>query len=354
MKMRVLLVISLMAVSLTILASPAIGTAASSLPPLPLFARVTVNVDPTPDASVMANIHVPADEVHQGDLVVVMGDAVIEGTVTGELVVVMGSLKMNGTADSVVSILSRTQLGETARIRGDLVNIGWSLEQATGSRVGGEFVNISFMNIIPGLGAGLGGLAGLVQLIYLIKLFKLAILFVVVLLISALFPRRLSLMAGAIPVKWGWALLAGLLGYAGLIVGCVILGLTIIGIPLAILLGFAMKVVKWLGLATIFFLLGQTAGRNVFHRDLSHLACVLTGYLVFAIASLVPFVGDLFALFTNLLAVGIVIVTRVGTSEEPQAGSSPPVADGGVPGAPGSGIPAPPVVEPPVAPPREP
>ncbi len=352
MKARLLIAAGLTAACLVSL--PHVARAAPRSPNVPVPpVLVKISASISPEASVGVSVHIPADEIHHGDLIVILGDAVVEGTVTGEVIVILGSLDLSGTAvKGVVSVLTRTTVSETARIGGDLVNVGWSMSQAEGSRDDGETIDISFMSFSPFADTGWSGWSSLVRLFYMIKLFKLAVLFVVVLLISALVPRRLAVIAGAFPMQWGWALLAGLLAYAGLVVACVILGITLIGIPLALLLGFTMKLTKWVGLAALFFLIGQTIGRNAFHRDLSHLASVLGGYVAFAVLSLVPFLGDTLALVMNLAAVGIVIVTRFGTVEAPAVAAVPA---GPAPSPPGTAAPpdpeTPPVVEPPTVPP---
>lgn len=277
--------------------------------PVPLIAGAA------PSVSVSGDQHVPEGKIHHGDLVTIMGDARIDGEVTGQVVVVLGRLEMNGTArGQVVSVLSDTIIGPNARIGGDLVNIGWLMKREHGSQVDGEVINVSFMQFVPFLDHGQGW-TRLLWLFFVWKLIKLAGLFLMLLLISALVPRRVAQIATAFPEKWGWALLTGLLAYAGMVVACVILACTLIGIPLAIALGFAVKVIKWLGLAAILFLVGQTMGRNLFKRDLSHLACVMGGFVVYAVLSLIPLFGAAFTIVLNMLAVGIALLTKFGADE---------------------------------------
>ena len=311
--------------------------------PVPLFAGAAQSV------AVSSDSYVPAGEIHKGDLVNVMGDVRVDGEVTGQVVVILGRLEMNGTArDQVVSVLSDTVIGPQARIGGNLVNVGWLMKREHGSEVGGEVINVSFMQFVPFLDHG-HGWTRLLWLFFVWKLIQLAGLFLMVLLVSALVPRRAEQIAAAFPEKWGWALLTGLLAYTGMVIACIILAITLIGIPLAIALGFAVKVTKWLGLASILFLIGQTIGRNLFKRDLSHLACVMGGFVVYALLSLIPLFGWVFATVVNLLAVGIALLTKFG-AEEPwgrgQSLSAPPRPESG-PGSPG---PASPPAPPPVSP----
>jgi hypothetical protein len=181
-----------------------------------------------------------------------------------------------------------------------------------------------------------GGLQAIFWFIVFVQLAALAGFFLAVLLVTALIPRRLERIASAIPERWGWALLTGVLTYAGCTVAAIILFITFIGIPLGIAVCFALMVIKWIGLASLFLLIGQRLGRNLFKRDLAHLPAVLGGFVVYAILWLVPLFGWAVSQFLDFLAVGMVLLTRFG-SEEPwgrQHPPSPQPAPQGPPGVP--------------------
>lgn len=332
-------------------AAAAAGGSAHAAPAHPLIPLVGTSVDVSisPDLAIGQSSYVPRGEVHDGDLVSVMGDVRVEGEVTGQIVVVMGSLDLSGTAHGdVVSVMSRTHLADTARVGGQLVGVGWSVQREMGSEVGGQVVNIGFMNLLPFAGHG-GGLSGILRFLFILHLIKLTFLFVILLVITALVPRRLSVIAAAFPQRWGWALLVGLLTYCGVLIGVFILACTLIGIPLAFALWYLAKGIKWVGLASIFYLVGQTAGRNLFRRELPHLASVLGGFVVYALMTLVPGLGWAFNLIMSMLALGLALVTRLGAEPAPLAHPA------GVPPSPGarfaddtptepSGVGVPPVV----------
>jgi hypothetical protein len=296
-------------------------------------------IDVSPGVSVSDTSYVPAGEVHEGDLVSVMGDVKVDGHVTGEVVAVLGTVEINGEVDQqVVSVMSKTHLGPKANIHGDFVTVGWTPILDSGSAIEGQKVNVNFMNLLPFAGQG-GGLKGLLRFILILKLVKMTFLFVVLILIAALMPRRLSVMASVFPNRWGWSFLVGLLTYTGVLLGTIFLALTLIGIPLAIMLWFVAKAIKWMGLAAILYLMGQTMGRNIWGRQLPHLASVLCGYVVFAIASMVPILGWGFGLVMSMMAVGLAIVSRFGSEAMAAhpAGSPPPMATGDWQAAPASG-----------------
>lgn len=308
--------------------------------PAPASADVQVHIDTdgaNPNVSVSDSAYVGPSETHEGDIVNILGDVNVDGRVTGDIVVILGKLRIAGEVEGdVISILTRARLDQGASIAGEMVSIGGPLSRSPGTRVEGELVNINFGDFIPFLHEG--GLSALARLWFLLKLASLALLFLVTLLMTALVPRRLEALAVAFPRRWGHALVAGLVAYAAFAVGFVILFLTILGIPLALALWLCMLVTKWMGLASIFLLVGQTAGRNLFGREIHHLGATLGGFAVYAILSLIPFFGLALGLILNVLAIGIALVGRFG-SEEPWRR-----------GAPGTGGPSQPVTPVPPAP----
>jgi hypothetical protein len=301
----------------------ALGSAAGAAIPLPppILAPIAAATSAGAGVSVSEEAFVPKGQIHDDDLVVVLGDARVDGEVTGSIVVVMGSLELSGHAhQDVVSVMSRTHLAPSAQVDGQLVSVGWSVVRDEGSKIDGQVVNVNFMNLVPFAGHG-GGISGFLRFLYILHLIKLAFLFVVLVIITALMPRRLATIAAAFPSKWGWAFLVGLLVYTGVVLGAIFLFVTLIGIPLALVLWYAAKVMKWIGLAAIFYLMGQTMGRNLFKRELPHLASVLGGFVLFAAASLIPILGWVLTMILSIMSLGIVLVTRFGA--EPAASPAP-------------------------------
>jgi len=315
----------------------------------PVTSAVEISVDADGPSSVAmgADAAVAAGETHESDIVVLFGSARIDGTVTGDVVVLFGHLEISGTVEGdVVSFLSSAKIAETARLEGDLVNIGWSMKRASGSAVRGETVNFDFMSFVPFAGDG-GGLSGLLRFILLVKLILLAFFFFILVLLIALIPRRIAVIAAAFPARWGWSLLTGILSYVVVVIGAVILCATVIGIPLALALVAALLLVKWIGLAALLYLLGQTIARNLFHRELTHFSCVAGGFVAYALISLIPLFGWIVCGLLNVLGVGIVILTRFGA--DPAVPNNLAVAGDPAPGAPPAS-PGPPVVPPPPSP----
>ncbi|PWT82309.1 MAG: hypothetical protein C5B57_08870 [Blastocatellia bacterium] len=197
------------------------------------------------------NVTVQEGEEVRGDAVAIGGSVNINGRVSGDAVSVGGSL----------------MLGPHADVDGDAVVIGGSLKRDPGARVGGKVVDVGagnfdfgswrwdrwppFGRFFPFAGA-MGGLFAFMSTIARVAI--LCVLACLVLLLGREYVERVSVRAAAEPVKAGAiGVLAQLLFIPLLIATIVVLVVTIIGIPLLVLIPFAI-----LGLAVI-ALVGFTA-----------------------------------------------------------------------------------------------
>ena len=250
-----------------------------------------------------------------GDLVVIGGNARVEGEVQGEIVVVMGSLYMSGRGKrDVVAVLSTVELAEGAVIEGSFVNVLGGLEQASEIEIEGDFVDISFIDLSGLSFHGIGG--GFLHLLLLFKGAKLALLFVIIIVIAAIVPQRVVFAGNAFPADWPKALLYGLITGCVYIMAWIILCITLIGIPIAFALTLAWYVTKCMGLAAIFFMVGDRIGRNLFNREFSLFPSLLIGYLIFGILLFIPlFVGLMIWKVLAVLGVGIALSTRFGSGQ---------------------------------------
>ena len=203
------------------------------------------------------DIHIERNEVVHGDVVGVMGsDVVVDGTVNGDVVAVMGG---------------DVYLNATARVDGDVVCIGGELHEEPGAYVSGKRVTGSG----PGLGIGAGrlrdwerdadryGVWGGLRLIGAFFRFLLAIGLSV--LVAWLFQHRIASGVATMKRQPGLSLGVGALVLAliipsviALAVVMVLLAITLIGIPLAVVavLGYALFFV-------VFGLFGLTIGATV-------------------------------------------------------------------------------------------
>ena len=175
-----------------------------------------------------ASIHVRPDEVVNGDVVAVLGSVRIDGRVTGDVVSVMGS----------------TSLGPNAVVEGEVVVVGGSLDRAPGARIegsveevawGGPNVHVRGPEFRAPFLEGVGGLVATV--VWIIVLGALAALMY---LLARRPVERMAYRVSRSPWK---AALVGLVGqilfFPVLVLTIVLLAVSIIGIPLLLVVPFA-------------------------------------------------------------------------------------------------------------------
>ena len=163
--------------------------------------------------------------------------------VLGDVVAVFGSVDVGGRVDGdVVSVMGGVTLRDSAVVEGEVVSVGGGLHQAPTAVVSGESVSLDFLPSlgVPGLPVMLGGIAACWAVSWLCGW-----------LLAALFPDRLVRVAHVTSNRTAASLALGVLSVPGSILLSILLLMTIIGIPLALLLPFA-----YLGLAGA----GQQAG----------------------------------------------------------------------------------------------
>ena len=298
------------------------------------------------EVSIMTSIHIPANEVHRGEVVCIGCDAVIEGEVTGDIVVVGGTLILTGRAGhDVVAVLSHVEIGDGVEVGHDFINVLGTLDDH-GAIIGNERFNLEMFPGLPNLGSAFGALGAM--LLYG-RLLAVIMVFVVILILAVFVPDRIRLLSEEFPINYGLALLAGIGGYLALWVINSLLVVSFIGIPVAIVLYLVFLVLKVLGLAGIFHYFGMRLGRTI-SREMSLLGAVFVGYVVFSALLLLPhffgFIGLIVACGLRLLfwfffecpAIGLVLVTRAGGRPRARPAGAPLQAPTAPPAAP----PAPP------------
>src|SRR5437867_9836973 len=209
-------------------------------------------------------------------------------------------------------------------IRGSLVNVCGSVEKAPEAEVGKDFVDLALLDFSRFVQGG-SILSFLLWFVFWIKILKAAFLSLAVVALAAIFTDRIALCAGVLPGALGRSFLFGLLCWVGAVFSIIVMAITLIGIPFAILAGLVFKLVWWGGIAAVSCAAGQQIGRNVFGRSLSYFSATLLGYLLFVIVYLIPFFGGLVMGILGLIGLGLMAITRLGTRIP---GSGPPLFPG--------------------------
>ncbi len=259
------------------------------------------------------------DEIVTDDVVIFGGDLVVKGKIYGDAVVFGGQCRVEGeVSGDIVMIGGSVLLGPEAEVNGDLVIIGGELEREPGAVIRGEQVELAglFKDMgLPGLtlfGAGLG-------LIFWLSTF---VMFLFIALLAAiLFPNQLESVADLVRREPAPSLAAGFLGLLAAIVVIVVLAVTILGIPVAILIAVGMVALQYFGRAAICL----SIGRWIFDRTGIRWAfpfwAMAVGYLAIRLVELIPFVGGVVRLLLFIAGLGCVTLaiwrSRKGTPEAP-------------------------------------
>jgi hypothetical protein len=184
-------------------------------------------------------ITVAKDERVDGDVVAIMGPANIDGEVTGEVTVVMGPLT----------------LGPQAIVRRDVTVIGGPLNRAPGSQVLGKINEVAIDGMPGGRGWTVGSMFGpfwsrvgsLAATVFRVTFMILIGLLAVALGRGSI--ERIAARTAVSPVRSGLiGLAAEILFLPVLVMTVIVLAVSIIGIPLLVLVPFAMLAVGLLAL----------------------------------------------------------------------------------------------------------
>ena len=137
------------------------------------------------------------------------------------------------------------------------------------------------------------------------------LLFLLALVLSGLFPERMTALHKAIirePVRSG---ALGVGSYIGAVVLIIALTITVLGIPAAVVLAFGMPIATYVGLAACATVIGAAIpSEKLSERPILRLA---SGVGVLFVGSLVPFVGPILVAIIACIGVGALVRTRFRT-----------------------------------------
>lgn len=260
-------------------------------------------------AAFAAVLLLPAVVSAQRDVVTFGGDAVVrEGEVVQSIVTMGGDATVAGTVlGDVVTMGGDVEIDPTGSVRGSLVTMGGEVSLAEGAKASGEVVTfdppshpIPLHRHHDGIGAWITDALG--------SLVSYALLFVLGLLLMGLARERLDALQLTIVKKPLASLGYGLLGALAAVVTIIVLVLTILGIPAAVVLAMALPFALYVGLAAAATVIGAAiparplAGKPVLQ--------LLAGCGALWVASLVPFLGEILVAIAALLGLGALVVTR--------------------------------------------
>ena len=260
---------------------------------------------------------VPAGERVDGDVVAVFGSVRVEGEVEGTAVAVFGSL----------------DLRRGAVVHGDAVAVGGTLREGDGSKVGGESVQVGFLPLTFGL-PGLSVVLTMIAFSWLVSLFFAWVA-------AALFPAQLTRVAVTASRRTLASFLLGIVSGPLMCVITVVLVVTVVGSPIAVLVPPAYVILLYAGQLAATYVLGCKLTRRRLGAGGATAPLVSGSLLVASIfgfgailwdtPGIVRTVALFFLMVGALLLVGLTTI-GAGAFILSRAGSRPADIDGVAPG----------------------
>ena len=217
-----------------------------------------------------------------GERVRVFGDVTVrdDESLSGQVVAVLGSARIDGeVGDQVVAVMGSVYLGPRAVVRGDVVSVGGRVRRAEGAQVRGNITEVSLADANAAFGSWngprwggappfVGDFSGFPQLVGTSFRFLLLVLLAsIALLVARRTVESSAQRVSDAPVQTTViGVVAQLLLVPALILTVIVLAISIIGIPLLLLMPFALLLLVLMALAGFsgtVFAVGQGVRRRL-------------------------------------------------------------------------------------------
>ncbi len=285
-----------------------------------------------PTVLIGQSIHVKTNEtVH--DLVVVLGDAIVDGTVDGNLVVVLGEARVNGkvTGDAV-NVGKGLTIGPGAVVEGKAVGVLGGVDVSPSAKVGGEVVPVKLgemgdFKIPDWVGQTFRGcvLKGRPLALSVGWVWVAAGMFLLgYIVLAAVFPKPVGATAEALENRGATSFLMGLVALPLAAFVSLILFVTIAGWVVLPFVGATLLVATLFGKAAVLLHLGRALSRQ-FKAELVVPALLLIGGVVLSLFYLIPFVGIVVWMVLTLWGLGAALLALAAGFRKERAPAPTPV-----------------------------
>jgi uncharacterized RDD family membrane protein YckC len=284
------------------------------------------------NVTVGADNFIAAGTVVPHDAVAVMGNLTVEGEVKNNAVAVMGDNTINGHVHGdVVAVVGNLILGPKAVVDGNLVCVLGEIQRDPAAVVRGHVevqgggVNVRPVTLMTwwdkalsiGRPIAIGAHLGWLWIITAIAISFYALL-------ALLFPKKIVTTGDKLVEEPFFVVLAAMLSVLALPVLFILLCITIIGIPVALLvLPATVLLAAMFGKAAIYGLVGRVLTRNTVHPAIA----VVFGAAIFTLLYLVPWLGGALVLLVWFFGFGCAVLAMVSSSssDRPVAPAPAPV-----------------------------
>jgi uncharacterized RDD family membrane protein YckC len=282
--------------------------------------------------AVMGSLTVDGEVAH--DSVAVFGSNILNGSTGHDDVAVLGDVAVNGhVGHDVVAVLGDVTLGPNARVEHDVVSVCGTVHRDPGAVVLGNVIQPAPIGHHPfGIPFGSwwshslssGRLLSFSPAMTWLWMLHLVFLGLYALLALA-FPNAVTRCGDVLKDRPGITVLTGLLSLVALPVLFILLLITIIGIPVALLaLPLAIACLFFFGKAGVYGLIG----RSIFGKNITPIVAVVLGGSVVLLLGLVPLLGLMIAVLIAALgfSCGITFLLTKMQRPVPAAPPAPPPA----------------------------
>jgi hypothetical protein len=247
---------------------------------------------------------------------VVLGQSLSIGAeeTVDKAVAVGGSVTVAGhVRRDAVAVGGSVTLLPGARVEGDAVAIGGAVSVEEGATLEGD--NVSLGGTIPTMVGSMtrwavGGRPHLRSMFgFASRMTRAVLLYVIALLIAAAFPGAFLRVKTYLVDRPGLSALGGLALILGFLPLCVLLAVTIVGIPLIPVAALLLVALLLFGFTVSAGWLGE---RMPFPREKTPVKAVALGSVVLALVSLVPWLGTATLVLVAAFAAGAALLSRFG------------------------------------------
>ena len=250
------------------------------------------------------NVDVESGATIGGDLSVAGGDVGIRGPVTGSIHIGAGNALIDTTvAGDVHAATGELVLGPNARISGKVVHRGANVRRDPAAQVGGGIKRARIESSKERVSAGRNFSGGWIWTLGFVALAA---------ILAAAFPAAARQVGGELRSHPGMSLLFGFVALICIPAASVILMITIIGLPVALIALLLYFVLLLVGYATAGVIIGEFALARLRPEDANHtgwrIGAAVAAMLLLALVAKIPFLGGFIAFVALLAGVGAILM----------------------------------------------
>jgi cytoskeletal protein CcmA (bactofilin family) len=240
-----------------------------------------------------------------GDVNAGMGDIEVHAPVGGEIDAGFGDVYVDAPVRGDVNVgRGDLELGPEARVYGDVTSGSGEISQNPEAVIDGKLIT----GMRPGMDHDWGWF-GILDVVG--WLFASAVFAACSVLVAVLAPRPLSAAAQKAEESPAMSLLFGVASVPAVVVLCVVLAVSIIGIPLLLLLAPAYLALVFFGALVAAFFVGRRVVLATGRYHVGNAMAAAVGAIILAAAYLIPVLGDIFLYGFALFGAGASVLALV-------------------------------------------